>query len=139
MVSHRVRVDEDGVAGQQPDAVALELLAHDRLVKAATTRAVRSQRSRTACRSDSSRRVGSSTSSGRCASWLSTAWRSVLDGIVPVWIETPPSPVAALGDGHPLAELGGLDRGALAAGAGADDQQVELHALGTYPVPRDPS
>ena len=36
-------------------------------------------------------------------------------------------PVAALGDGHPLAELGGLDRGALAAGAGADDQQVELH------------
>ena len=59
-------------------------------VSAATTRAVRSiSCSSTAC-SDSSTRVGSSTSSGRWASTSSTASRSVLEGIVPVWIETPP-------------------------------------------------
>ena len=41
-------------------------------------------------RSVSSIRVGSSTSSGRSASCSSTASRSVLDGIVPVWMDTPP-------------------------------------------------
>ena len=59
-------------------------------VSAATTRAVRSISSSSTARSDSSTRVGSSTSSGRWASCSSTASRSVLDGIVPVWIETPP-------------------------------------------------
>ena len=36
--------------------------------------------------------------------------------------------VAALGDGDALAELGGLDGGALAAGTRADDEKIELHA-----------
>jgi hypothetical protein len=34
----------------------------------------------------------------------------------------------ALGDGHALAELGGLDRRLLAARPGSDDEKVELHA-----------
>ena len=37
-------------------------------------------------------------------------------------------PVAALRDGHALAELGGLDGGLLARGSGADDEQIEFHA-----------
>jgi hypothetical protein len=36
-------------------------------------------------------------------------------------------PVAPLRHGNPLAELGGLDRGLLAGGAGADHEQVEVH------------
>ena len=59
-------------------------------VSAAITCAARSISCWSACCSVSSIRVGSSTSSGRSASWSSTASRSVLDGIVPVWIETPP-------------------------------------------------
>src|SRR3954454_19882182 len=59
-------------------------------VSAATTAPARSSSCWMASRSVSSTRVGSSTSSGRVASCSSTAWRSVLDGIVPVWIETPP-------------------------------------------------
>ena len=39
----------------------------------------------------------------------------------------PAEAVAALGDGDPLAELGGLDGGALAAGPRADDEKIELH------------
>ena len=59
-------------------------------VSAATTRAVRSiSCSRVRC-SLSSTRVGSSTSSGRWATCSSTASRKVLEGIVPVWIDTPP-------------------------------------------------
>src|SRR5918997_1657400 len=61
------------------------------VVSAATTRAARSMSCWSAWRSVSSIRVGSRMSSGRSASWSSTASRSVLDGIVPVWIDTPPS------------------------------------------------
>ena len=60
-------------------------------VSAATTRAVRSISCSSARCSHSSTRVGSGTSSGRWASSSSTASRRVLEGIVPVWIETPPS------------------------------------------------
>ena len=60
-------------------------------VSAATTAPARSSSCWIAWRSVSSTRVGSRTSSGRVASCSSTAWRRVLDGIVPVWIETPPS------------------------------------------------
>ena len=59
-------------------------------VSAAITRAVRSISCWSTMRSVSSIRVGSRTSSGRSASCSRTASRSVLDGIVPVWMETPP-------------------------------------------------
>ena len=57
---------------------------------APTTRAVRSIRNSIAWRSLPSGLSGSGTSSGRRASSSSTATRRVLEGIVPVWIETPP-------------------------------------------------
>src|SRR4051794_1683032 len=60
-------------------------------VSADTTAAARSISCWIASRSVSSMRVGSRTSSGRVAACSSTAWRSVFDGIVPVWIETPPT------------------------------------------------
>ena len=59
-------------------------------VSAAITRAVRSISCWRTMRSVSSIRVGSRTSSGRSASCSSTASRRVLEGIVPVWMETPP-------------------------------------------------
>ena len=59
-------------------------------VSAAITLAARSISCWSAMRSVSSIRVGSSTSSGRSASCSSTASRSVLEGIVPVWMDTPP-------------------------------------------------
>jgi hypothetical protein len=58
---------------------------------APTTRAVRSIRNSIACRSRLSGLSGSGTSSGRRASSSSTATRKVLDGMVPVWMDTPPS------------------------------------------------
>ena len=59
-------------------------------VSAATTAAARSSSCWIAWRSDSSLRLGSSTSSGRVASCSRVAWRRVFEGMVPVWIETPP-------------------------------------------------
>ena len=85
-----VVVLERGVARQPADHVAAELLPHDRGLGAASRARRGPSAAGAPCCSVSSMRVGSSTSSGRSASWSSTASRSVLDGIVPVWMETPP-------------------------------------------------
>ena len=51
----------------------------------------------------------------------------VLLGIVPVLVQTPPTPLL-FDDGHSLSRLGGLDGGALAARTRAnDDEVVGLH------------
>src|SRR4051812_19717965 len=60
-------------------------------VSSATTCAVRSIRKRAASRCCSCGLSGSIVSYGRRARSSRIAWRSVFDGIVPVWIDTPPT------------------------------------------------
>ena len=68
--------------------------------------------------------VGAAVDAARRPVSSTIAARSVFDGRVPVFVETPPSDRLALDDRGALAELGRLDGGALAGGAGADRDQV---------------
>ena len=62
-----------------------------------------------------------------CASSNSSdAWSSALDGMQPTLRQVPPKRLAAFGAGGLEPELRGADRGDVAAGAGADHQDVEI-------------
>ena len=54
----------------------------------------------------------------------STASRIALEGIVPVWMQTPPTISRAIDERDALAELGGVERRLLPGGAGADNDEV---------------
>ena len=58
-----------------------------------------------------------------CAS--SALRSSAFDGMQPD-VEADPAPVLLLDDRHGLAELGGADRGDVATGAGAEDEDIEV-------------
>ena len=53
-----------------------------------------------------------------------------LEGMVPVWMQTPPHQVAALDQGDAPAELGRRDRGLLPRGAGTDHDEVVVRHAG---------
>ena len=53
-----------------------------------------------------------------------TASRIALDGMVPVWMHTPPTLCSRSIDRDALAELGGVERRLLPGGAGADHDEV---------------
>ena len=117
---------EDRVAGQQPDVVAAELLARDRgLGRDDRARAVEQLLDRLALGLLDPRRVQD----------VQRARGELLqDGLAqglrrdrPGMDRDAAEAVAALGDGDALAELGGLDGRALAAGPRADDEKIELH------------
>ena len=124
--AHGVGVLEHGVARQQADAVAAELLAHHGgLGGDHARRAVEQLAHRLALGLLGPRRV----------EHVQRPLRQVLEHRLAQRLgrdragmdRDAAEPVAPLDDGDALAELGGLDRRPLAAGAGSDDEKVELH------------
>ena len=117
---------KDGVAGQQPDVVAPELLARDRgLGRHHRRRAVEQLLDRLAlglldpARVEHVERTRGELLQGGLAQGL----RRDRPGMDRDAAEA----VTALGDGDTLAELGCLDGGFLTAGTRADDEKIELH------------
>ena len=76
-------------------------------------------------RASASTSMPSSANSLPAASNSSEACSSALDGMQPTFRQVPPSVAALLDAGDLQAELGGADRGDVAAGAAADDDDVE--------------
>ena len=123
---HRVRVLEAGLAGQQSDAVAAELLAHDRrLGRHDARRAVHQLLERVLLGLLDAGRVEHVERA--LGELLQHRLAQGLGGDRPGVDRDAAEALAALGHRHPLAELGGLDGGLLTAGPGTDDEKVELH------------
>jgi hypothetical protein len=125
---HRVGVVEARLPGQQADAVAAELLAHHRgLGRDDARRAVHQLLERALLGlfhaggiEHVQRALGDLLEHG-----FAQRLRRDRAGVDRDAAES----LLALGDGDPLAELGGLDRSLLTTGAGTDDKEVELHSF----------
>ena len=127
---------KDGLAEQQADAVAAELLAHHlRLGADDARRAVHQELDRLALAALRVERVGHVERAPRELVEHRDAQR--LGGDRAGVDRDAAEPLAALDDGDALAELGGLDGRLLAARAGADDEEVQVH--GASLTPRSPS
>ena len=127
------------VAGEHRHLVAAQLAADD--VDLALDRRAGCAQNRSSLVMSLLDAVGSGRRcrAGSCRSGRATASRSVFDGIVPVFVHTPPTMSPRSIDGDAPAELGGLDRGPLPCRAGADHEQVVVvRHLGGY-RPRGPA
>ncbi len=129
----RVGVLEPGLAGQQTDAIAAELLAHDgRLGRHHARRAVHELLERALLALLDAR--GVEHVQRPLGELLEDGLAQRLGGDRPGVDRDAAEAFAALGDRHPLAELRRLDRRLLTAGTGTDHEKVELHVPATYPV-----
>ena len=124
--AHRVGVQEARLAGQQADAVAPELLPHDgRLGGDHARRPVHQLLERHLLGLLDAR--GVEHVHRALGELLEHRLAQRLGGDRAGVDRDAADPLAALGDRYALAQLRGLDRRLLPAGAGSDDEQVELH------------